>query len=79
VGVFYSQMLTAIGGTGARTWRVSLGRLPAWATLDPSTGVISGTPTSESSGSLLGFQVTDSGSPQQTATAAFTLVVLTTP
>src|ERR1035437_10286511 len=79
VGVFYSQMLTAIGGTGARTWRVSLGRLPTWATLDPSTGVISGTPTSESSGSLLGFQVTDSGSPQQTATAAFTLVVLTTP
>ena len=79
VGVPYSQTLTAIGGTGARTWRVSLGRLPAWAMLDPSTGVISGTPTSELPGSLLGFQVTDSGSPQQTATAGFTLVVLTRP
>jgi hypothetical protein len=75
VGVPYSQMLIAIGGTGARTWKVSAGRLPGWATLDSATGLISGTPTSESSGSLLTFQVTDSGSTQQTAKASFILTV----
>lgn len=76
VGVPYLQALTAIGGTGARTWTVSGGRLPPWANLDSTTGVISGTPTSESSGSLMTFQVTDSGSPQQMATAMLALTVL---
>ena len=44
-GVTYSAMLTAIGGAGARTWSVSSG-FPGGLTVNPSTGVISGTPTS---------------------------------
>jgi hypothetical protein len=75
VGLPYSQTLTATGGTGPHTWRVIAGRLPSWATLDPTTGVLSGTPTGEMSGSILSFQVTDSGNPPQTATASFSLTI----
>lgn len=40
----YSETLQASGGTGALSWKVSSGSLPSWATLNASTGVISGTP-----------------------------------
>jgi uncharacterized protein (TIGR03437 family) len=42
-GVAYSQTLTATGGSGAYTWTVSAGSLPAGVTL--SGAVLSGTPT----------------------------------
>jgi streptogramin lyase len=74
VGVSYLQTLAATGGTGAYTWTVSSGRLPNGLSLNPSTGVISGTPTSVS-GSLMTFRVTDSGSPAQTATVTLTTTV----
>ena len=45
VGSAYSQTLTATGGSGARTWSVISGNLPAGLTLDPSTGTISGMPS----------------------------------
>jgi predicted secreted protein len=48
VRVAYSQMLSAIGGTGPYTWSVRSGSLPAGLSLDSSTGVMSGTPTEES-------------------------------
>src|SRR3990172_1356476 len=44
-GVAYNQTLTAVGGKMPYTWSVSSGTLPAGFALDPSTGVISGTPT----------------------------------
>ena len=44
VGVAYSQDLAASGGSGSYTWSVSSGSLPSWATLDASTGAITGTP-----------------------------------
>lgn len=45
VGTVYpSQSLTATGGTGALTWTMQSGTLPAGLTLS-GTGVISGTPT----------------------------------
>jgi hypothetical protein len=74
VGVFYSQTLAATGGTGALTWSVSSGRLPNGLALNPSTGVISGTPASANS-TFLTFQVTDSGSPAETATVTLTMTV----
>jgi hypothetical protein len=74
VGVFYSQTLAATGGTGPYTWSVSFGRLPNGLSLNPSSGVISGTPTS-SYGGFMTIQVTDSGSPAQTATANLTMTV----
>ena len=46
VGTAYSQTLGATGGSGGYTWTVAVGSLPAGLVLNPSTGVISGTPTS---------------------------------
>lgn len=45
VNARYNQTLTATGGTGARTWSVSAGNLPPGLTLNSTTGVITGTPT----------------------------------
>ena len=42
--VYYSQPLSASGGSGNYTWSISDGSLPGNVTLDPSTGAISGTP-----------------------------------
>ncbi|HKT35630.1 MAG TPA: Ig domain-containing protein, partial [Nitrospira sp.] len=44
VGQPYNQTLQATGGTGALTWTISAGALPAMLSLSPQ-GVISGTPT----------------------------------
>jgi hypothetical protein len=75
VGTAYSQTLTATGGMGPYTWQLIGGRMPLGLTLNAATGLISGTPTSAGPGSLLRFQVTDSGNPQQTATAAFAVTI----
>ena len=45
VGVPYSQPLIASGGTSPYSYSISAGSLPPGLTLDPSTGIISGTPT----------------------------------
>ena len=45
VGQAYNQTVQATGGTGARTWSISLGTLPQNLGLNPATGAISGTPT----------------------------------
>jgi hypothetical protein len=45
VGQPYSQTVQATGGMGIVTWSISSGSLPAMLNLDPTTGVISGTPT----------------------------------
>ncbi|MGH3290525.1 MAG: Ig domain-containing protein [Trebonia sp.] len=42
--VRYSQKLAATGGTEPYTWSIVSGALPAGLTLQPGTGVISGTP-----------------------------------
>ncbi len=44
-GNAYSYPLAVNPGTGPYVWSVSVGTLPAGLTLDPSTGVVSGTPT----------------------------------
>jgi hypothetical protein len=44
VGAPYSQTFSQSGGTGTVTWSVN-GALPAGITLNPTTGVLSGTPT----------------------------------
>lgn len=45
VGASYSQTLQANGGIGNYAWSISSGALPAGLSLDPSTGKISGSPT----------------------------------
>ena len=58
VGVAYNQTLTAVGGSSPYTWSVSSGTLPAGLALNPSTGVISGTPATKGA-SAFTVQVTD--------------------
>ena len=73
-GQLYSQTLQATGGTAPYTWSVVSGSLPAGLTLDPATGVISGTvpkvaQVTKATGSFsFGVQLTDSSSPQLQST-----------
>lgn len=46
-GVPYTQNLTVRGGNGTYAWTVTTGSLPAGCSLNSSTGVITGTPTTE--------------------------------
>jgi hypothetical protein len=45
VGTAYNQTLAATGGTTPYSWSVSAGALPGGLTLNATTGIISGTPT----------------------------------
>jgi len=45
IGAAYSSGLTASGGKAPLTWSISVGTLPAGLSINSSTGVISGTPT----------------------------------
>ncbi len=71
VGTPFSVTLAATGGAWPYTYSVSAGALPAGLSLNPSTGVISGTPTKAASGPAanITFKVTDSQSPPATDTA----------
>jgi len=54
----FSQTVTASGGTAPHTYAVASGALPAGLALNPSSGVISGTPTSTLS-SIFTIRATD--------------------
>jgi hypothetical protein len=58
VGGAYSVTLGATGGTSPYTWSVLSGSLPAGLSLNPLTGVLSGTPTTAGSSSFT-IAVTD--------------------
>jgi hypothetical protein len=80
VNVPYSQTLTAQGGLAPYTYAITAGALPPGITLDPTTGVISGTPTVVGASSFTDT-ATDSETPKQTASLPLILQVLypTTP
>ena len=73
VGTAYSDTLTAAGGTTPYTWSISAGSLPAGLTLNASTGVVSGTPTTAGTASFT-VKVTDAKS--KTATFATSITIL---
>lgn len=62
VGRAYSATLAASGGTAPYTWSITKGALPAGLSLNPSTGVISGTATALCAANpcQITVQVTDS-------------------
>jgi hypothetical protein len=74
VGTPYSQALKASGGTTSYTWSITSGKLPSGLTLTPSTGTISGVPTSSGVANFTAT-VVDSSSPAQAASASTTVAV----
>jgi uncharacterized repeat protein (TIGR01451 family) len=70
--VAYSDALAVTGGTGPFTWAVSGGGAPPGLTLNPSTGVLSGTPTTAG---LYTFTVKVTDSYGLTATQSLNLTV----
>ena len=69
VGVAFSATLTASGGTGKLTLSQAGGSLPAGLTFNPTTGVISGTPTTTGTSSFV-VQVVDTSDVPDTVTAS---------
>ncbi|MFI5293916.1 MAG: putative Ig domain-containing protein [Thermodesulfovibrionales bacterium] len=51
-GIEYQQTLKEVGGTPTITWAIGSGSLPPGLSIDTATGIISGTPTSESKNSF---------------------------
>jgi hypothetical protein len=71
IGTPYQLQLAATGGTPPYTWSIASGTLPAGLTLDPATGLISGTPSSGGSFALT-IGVKDA---VQSATKAYQLTI----
>ncbi len=76
VNTSYSDQLTMTGGTSPITWSVSTGTLPPGLTLNASTGLLSGTPTTAGTYSFT-VKVTDNSG--LTATEPVTLTVIPGP
>ncbi|MGA3201631.1 MAG: putative Ig domain-containing protein [Bryobacteraceae bacterium] len=86
VGVAYSQALTASGGAAPYTWSIfssvlsaagpPAGALPAGLTLNPATGVISGTPTAAGT---FGFTVQAIDSNKASGLQALSIVIAPAP
>jgi len=72
INVAYNQTLTATGGTGAKTWSIQSGTLPAGLSLNAGTGAITGTPTASGTSSFTA-KATDTVS--ASATKALSIVV----
>jgi uncharacterized protein (TIGR03437 family) len=68
----YSATLAASGGVPPYTWAITSGPLPAGLTLNPSTGLISGAPTTAGSTS---FTATVQDSNAATASLVFSLTI----
>ena len=74
VGVAYSQTAAATGGVTPYAWSVVSGSLPAGLSLGPSTGTISGTPTTAQTASFT-LRVTDSQGTPDTDDQALSITV----
>ncbi len=72
VGVAYAQQMAATGGVNPYSWALDSGALPNGLSLNPTSGLISGTPATAGSSS---FQISVSDASGGKASRAFTLVV----
>lgn len=75
IGKPYSATLGANGGTGSFTWSISGGTLPPGLSLSPSSGAITGTPTTLGKTSFA-VHVADAGPPAQFAGGTLILRVV---
>jgi hypothetical protein len=73
VGTAYSDTVNATGGVTPYAWSVS-GSVPAWLSINPTTGVLSGTPTAAAT-STFTVTVTDSESPVVTASTSLSITI----
>ncbi len=71
-----STNVSASGGIQPYTWSITVGALPGGLSLDPSTGIISGTP---SASGTFNFTVQVKDSVNSTATAALSIIVNAAP
>ena len=74
VNAAYSQTFQAAGGATPYTWGIISGALPPGLGLNPSTGVISGTPTAAGTFNFR-VRVTDSSPLQNTVTRNFSITI----
>ncbi|HVX20709.1 MAG TPA: IPT/TIG domain-containing protein, partial [Acidimicrobiales bacterium] len=74
VGAPYLTTFTATEGTAPYWWAVTSGSLPAGLTLDPATGVLSGTPTTAGVATFT-VSATDSATPAVTVSEPVSLVI----
>lgn len=75
IGTAYSQTIAATGGTGARSFTVTTGALPAGLTLAAATGAITGSPAGPAGTVNFTVTVVDSGTPQQNDTQALSIAI----
>lgn len=71
-GIAYSETISAQGGVAPYTYTVILGALPTGTSLNPSSGVISGTPSTAATFNFV-IQVTDANG--STGTQAFEIII----
>ena len=74
VNVTYTATVSATGGLTPYAWTIAQGSLPSGVTLNATSGVISGVPTSAGT-STFSAQASDSGSPAATASANLSIVI----
>jgi alpha-tubulin suppressor-like RCC1 family protein len=76
VGIPYAASFTFSGGNGSATFALASGTLPAWLSLDPASGTLSGTPSFTDAGGTFGpFAVEVSDGVVSAVAAPFSITV----
>src|SRR5579885_941163 len=74
VGAAFTASLAAQGGVPPYTWAISAGSLPTGLSLSSTSSSVSGTPSAPGTFNVT-VQVTDSGSPRQSATQSYSVTI----